>query len=218
MSLRAFRRARGEPATLLVSINLSTIALGCDIVGIIFLANSLNLRDPRRFLNEHFGVARRQPLRAVHQQLRNKAQIFTGFLFLMLGFSLAIVSEVFGFEEVAETLTRGEQVRSVTVLVLGILAVSVLLRMAQNAWSLKVFRRLLAEFFEEHSDWNFEKHPSETRDIGEILGVAHHGDDSIADYAQRVRAALQLDHDPAHRHGGDDAFAPLRNVGNDRRR
>lgn len=218
MSPRARARARREPATLLVSINLSTVALGCDIVGIIFLANSLNLRDPRRFLNEHFGVARRQPLRAVHQQLRTKAQIFTGFLFLMLGFSLAIVSSVFGFEAVEQAASRGEQVRSVLALVLGILAVSVLMRLAQNAWSLKVFRRLLAEFFEDHRDWNFEKHPNETRDIGEILGVTHHGDDSIADYSRRVREALQLDHDTERRHVGDDAFAPLRKVGNDRGR
>ena len=41
---------------------------------------------------EHFGIERQQPLRALHQQLRLKAQIFTGFLFLMVGFALQILS------------------------------------------------------------------------------------------------------------------------------
>lgn len=202
---------------MLASISLSTVALGCDVVGIIFLANALNLRDPRRFLGEHFGMARQQPLRAVHQQLRTKAQIFTGFLFLMVGFSLAIVAEIFGIDAAQPAAAVGVRWRAVALLVLGILGMSIALRVAQNAWSLRVFRRLLAEFFEEHHDWNFEKHPNETRDIGEILGVPHHGDDSIGDYAQRVRAALDLGQPPGQR-AGDDAFAPLRNVGSDRRR
>ncbi len=195
-------------------LNLSSIGLALDIVGVIFLANSMGVRNPRRFIHEHFGIERQQPLRAVHQQVRVKAQIFTGFLFLMVGFSLQIVAQLFPRSaEAAEPMP----LQSVALLLGGIIAVTIVLRMAQNAWSLAVFRRLLTEFFQEHSDWNFEKHPSETREIGEILGVASLGEDSIADYADRVRAALRLAPEDRRRAAADDAFAPLRKLGAGRR-
>ena len=76
-------------------ISLSSVGLAFDIVGVIFLANSMGVRNPRRFIQEHFGIVRQQPLRAVHQQVRVKAQIFTGFLFLMVGFSLQIGAQLF---------------------------------------------------------------------------------------------------------------------------
>lgn len=198
-------------------LTLATVGLSADIVGVIFLANSMGIRNPRRFIHEHFGMERQQPLRAVHQQLRCKAQIFTGFLFLMVGFSLQILSAVFGGPAAALASAPGARVRAVGVLLGGIVVVTILLRLAQNAWSLVVFRKLLGEFFQDHADWRFEKHPAETREIGDILGVAPLGEDSIGDYADRVRAALKLA--PGGRGGAvaDDAFAPLRNVGAGRR-
>ncbi len=202
--------------------DLTMLGLAMDVVGVIFLANSMGIRNPRRFINEHFGVEARKPLRTVHQHLRVKAQIFTGFLFLLVGFSLAIMAEIsqpVGGE--AEALTAGLQARAMMLLVLCIVAVTLVLRWLQNLWSLRVFRRLLSEFFQEHSDWAFEKHPNDTREIGEILGVVRESDDSIGDYSDRVRSALRLA--PAHgqrrrsRTVADDAFAPLRKVGADRR-
>ncbi|MFT7462801.1 MAG: hypothetical protein ACI9EF_001143 [Pseudohongiellaceae bacterium] len=202
--------------------DLTMLGLAMDVVGVIFLANSMGIRHPRRFLNEHFGVEARKPLRAVHQQLRVKAQIFTGFLFLTVGFSLAMmanISQPSGPQTVA--LDSGTQARAMLVLVIAIVAVTFGLRWLQNAWSLRVFRRLLREFFQEHSDWAFEKHPNDTRDIGEILGVVHLGEDSIGDYSARVRSALGLAPGKRQRHRSramsDDAFAPLRKMGADRR-
>lgn len=198
----------------------ATVGLSLAVVGVIFLANSMGIRNPRRFINEHFGVEQPQPLRAVHQQLRLKAQIFTGFLFLLVGFSLGIVAEVLGRAvPVAGQAPLGDALRALLLLALFVVVLSLLLRVAQNAWSLRVFRQLLHEFFCEHADWNFEKHPGTTREIGEILGVPRREEDSIGDYALRVREALRLT-DEAHGHtprGGDDAFAPLRRLGTERR-
>ena len=197
-------------------ISLSSVGLAFDIVGVIFLANSMGVRNPRRFIQEHFGIVRQQPLRAVHQQVRVKAQIFTGFLFLMVGFSLQIGAQLF---PQSTPIVRGEgfPLQAVALLLGGIIVTTILLRMAQNTWSLSVFRRLLTEFFQEHSDWNFEKHPEATREIGEILGISSKGDDSIADYAERVRAALRLTPESRRRVSADDAFAPLRKFGAGRR-
>jgi hypothetical protein len=199
-----------ESLRLMEFINLSTVGLSLDIVGVIFLANSMGVRNPRRFIHEHFGIERQQPLRAVHQQVRVKAQIFTGFLFLMVGFSLQILA---GLLPSAEVLSTEVPVQAVLFLLGGIIILTLLLRIAQNAWSLMIFRRLLTEFFQEHADWNFEKHPSETREIGQILGVPSLGEDSIGDYAARVRAALRLDRDDRRQVASDDAFAPIRKLG-----
>jgi len=197
-------------------INLSTVGLALDIVGVIFLANSMGVRNPRRFIHEHFGIERQQPLRAVHQQVRVKAQIFTGFLFLMVGFSLQIVALLTPSAAMPEGSSMPLQ--AILFLLGGIIVTTMLLRMAQNAWSLAVFRRLLSEFFQEHNDWNFEKHPAETREIGEILGVVSLGEDSISDYADRVRTALKLTpSDDRRPTATDDAFAPLRKLGAGRR-
>lgn len=219
MSGRADRGA-AEPTPLSDPGSLALVAYGCDLVGVIFLANALSLRNPRRFLQEHFGVQPKQPLKAVHHQIKVKAQIFTGFLFLMVGFTIGFVSTV--VETVpGDTGPADEPLRAVLLLVAGVLAVALGLRVAHNVWALAVFRRLLAEFFEVQADWEFEKHPATTREIGEILGVDGRGDDSIGEYSDRVRAALRLQ--VRGRSGGsggvsDDAFAPLRNVGGDRRR
>jgi hypothetical protein len=198
----------------------ATVGLSLAVVGVIFLANSMGIRNPRRFISEHFGVEQHQPLRAVHQQLKLKAQIFTGFLFLLLGFSVGIVAEVLGPSAgPRELVPTGAAVRTLLLLALCVVALSMLLRLAQNAWSLRVFRRLLHEFFREHADWNFEKHPGTTREIGEILGVARQEEDSIGDYAVRVRAALRLTDEGGAvlSGGGDDGFAPLRRLGAERR-
>ncbi len=199
--------------------NLTTVGLSLDIVGIIFLANSMGIRNPRRFLNEHFDIERRQPLRAVYQQLRVKAQIFTGFLFLLMGFGLGIVAQVLGEAPLQVAEGGGSlQLRALLLVVLAVLGLTLLLRLAQNTWSLSVFRRLLTEFFHDHSDWAFEKHPKDTQEIGEILGVPRQAEDSIGDYADRIRGALGLGVERRRRvSSGDDAFAPLRGLGADRR-
>lgn len=196
----------------------ATVGQVFSVVGIIFLANSMGIRNPRRFLNEHFGVEQVQPLKAVHQQIRVKAQIFTGFLFLLVGFSLGIVAGVVGPSGPDEPATKGVIVRSLMVAAAVVVVLSLLLRLAQDAWSRRVFRRMLSEFFQEHTSWNFEKHPNTLREIGEILGVQRREEDSIGDYADRLRAVLGLTHVPANGGGrGDDAFAPLRRLGTERR-
>jgi hypothetical protein len=191
-------------------------------VGVVFLTNSMVVRKPRRFIQLYFGFEKPQPLRTVLDQLNAKAQIFTGFLCLLIGFSLQIGAMV-GPEPGAAAgagLEVMARLQALAILGLGIIGLTILLRVGQNGWSYATMRRMLAEFFKEHRDWNFEKHPAQTREIGELLGVAPASDDSIGDYSDRVRSALKLTprgSTPLHGLRPDDAFAPLRNVGSERR-
>ena len=203
-------------------ITLATIGLACDIVGVIFLANAMGVRRPRRFILEFFGIKRPQQLRTVLDQLRAKAEIFTGFLFLMVGFSLQIVAELapqLGPPSAGNSQSLRLQLLAFATLAAAVLLATVLLRLACRSWSLALFRRLLHEFFTEHGEWDFEKHPGITRELGEILSIAQQPEDSISDYAARVRVALRLTAParPGRPVTGDDAFAPVRKVGADRR-
>lgn len=203
-------------------ITLATIGLACDIVGVIFLANAMGIRRPRRFILEFFGIRRPQQLRTVLDQLRAKAEIFTGFLFLMVGFSLQIVAELapqLGPPPAGSSQSLRLQLLAFATLAAAVLMATVLLRLGCRSWSLALFRRLLHEFFTDHAEWDFEKHPGVTREIGEILRIPQQPEDSISDYADRVRAALRLSAPtrPTRKLGGDDAFAPVRKVGADRR-
>jgi len=201
-------------------LHLDNVGLGFAIVGVIFLANSIAIRNPRRFIQEFFGIERERPLRTVLDQLKAKAQIFCGFLFLMVGFSLQIVSDASA--RAAPEATSAARWQGLVVIAIGVVLVAALLRVAQHAWAMATFRRLLAEFFLEHRGWAFEKHPAVTREIGELLSVAAHEDDSISDYAERVRAALGLGiRLPRTRESSfafdDDHGPPVHHVGSERR-
>lgn len=174
---------------------LGTCGLALAVVGVIFLANAMGIRRPRRFIQEYFGIQRKQHLRDVLEQLRAKAEIFVGFLFLMAGFSLQIVDELspaLGPPPAPGATMLRLQLQAFLVLAAAVLGVTIVLRIGCHAWSLALFRSLLTEFFRKHTEWRFEKHPQVTREIGEILDIEQLPDDSIGDYAARVRVALRL--------------------------
>ena len=200
-------------------LNLSTVGLALAIVGVVFLTNAMAVRKPRRFVQQYFGFEKPQPLRTMLDQLNAKVQVFTGFLCLLVGFSLQIWAMIAGTPAViqADTATR---LQAVAALGVGIVGLTIVLRVAQNTWARLTMRRMLGDFFLDHRDWNFEKHPGQTREIGELLGISAREDDSIGDYADRVREALKLTPRGATPVGlrPDDAFGPIRNVGLERRR
>jgi hypothetical protein len=210
------RPGRGpEPTDVLDYVTLATIGMSLAIVGVIFLANAMGVRRPRRFIQEFFGIKRKQHLRTVLDQLRAKAEIFVGFLFLMVGFSLQIIAELsptFGPMPAPGPEMLRLQLQAFLTLAAGVLVLTVLLRLLCRTWSLSLFRSLLAEFFREHHDWRFENHPVVTREIGEILSIPSQQEDSISDYAARVRAALGLAPAATRRLVPDDAFLPVPNV------
>ncbi|MHC5211626.1 MAG: hypothetical protein ACYTG2_12975 [Planctomycetota bacterium] len=196
-------------------VTLATIGMSLAIVGVIFLANAMGIRRPRRFIQEFFGIKRTQHLRTVLDQLRAKAEIFVGFLFLMVGFSLQIVAELspsFGPMPVPGPEMMRLQLQAFLTLAAGVLVLTVVLRLMCRAWSVALFRNLLTEFFREHHDWRFENHPAVTREIGEILAIPSREDDSISDYAARVRSALGLAPLTSRRRVPDDAFLPVPKV------
>jgi hypothetical protein len=128
------------------SFTLGICGLALAVVGVIFLANAMGVRRPRRFIQEYFGIQRKQHLRGVLEQLRSKAEIFVGFLFLMAGFSLQIVDELspaLGPPPAPGPTMLRLQLQAFLVLAAGVLAVTIVLRVACHVWSLALFRSLL---------------------------------------------------------------------------
>jgi hypothetical protein len=84
------------------------------------------------------------------------------------------------------------QLQAFLVLAAGVLAVTIVLRIACHVWSLALFRSLLTEFFRKHRLALREAPAGHARDRRDLSHRAA-PDDSIGDYAARVRVALRLE-------------------------
>lgn len=198
-------------------LTFSTVGLALAIVGVVFLANAMGVRTPRRLLAEYFGAERELDLRAVHDQLRVKAEVATGFVMLMLGFSLQIVAQLLPAPATAHAAAPlGPRLQAFLALTALVVVLASLLRLACQVWSRAAFRRLLSSFLAERGSQIIDRRPALAREIGELLGVAPHVDDSTGEYAERVRAALRLPPGAPGESSGDEPFAPVRKVGRQR--
>ncbi len=187
-------------------INLLTVGLSLSIVGVVFLANSMTIRRPRKLLHEIFGIERPQRLGSVVDQLHAKAQIFCGFMMLLIGFSLQISAAITGTGLVdTEGIPAGQlawdRAQALSLLAGGIVVLTVILKLLQNAWANAEFRRMVGDVLQEHPEWAVDTHPALVRELGTLLGIELDVDESIGDYVARVRTALQLD---------DEAIRPER--------
>lgn len=179
-------------------VNLLTVGLSISIVGVIFLANSMTVRRPRHLLREVFGVRRPQRLGSVLDQLHAKAQIFCGFVALLAGFALQIAAAITGAGsagagEVPTAELAWERAQALSLLAGGIVVVTVLIKLAQNAWAMAEFRRMVGDLLAENPEWAVDTHPALLRELGDLLGIELDVDESIGDYVERVRVALRLD-------------------------
>jgi hypothetical protein len=160
------------------SPELAVIGLVCDVVGVFFLANSIRFREPRKAIEENLGVAPKT-LDRVRDTALNNMQVMIGFLFLTAGFLLQILG---WWDTVSGTVTT-----------LGICAGIVVFAAAVYALgaihSRRTFRKLLSEFFQEHS-WPLTDNMALTKEIGAFLGVPDKQDMTVEDYVRQVRQAL----------------------------
>lgn len=182
-------------------VNLLTVGLSLSIVGVIFLANSMTIRRPRRLLHEVFGVRRPQRLASVLDELHAKAQIFSGFLALLAGFSLQISAAITGTgivdtEGVPPAALAWERAQALSLLAVGIVVVTVALKLLQNLWAGAEFRRMVGDLLAEHPERAGDTHPALVRELGDLLDIELEQDETIGDYVARVRAALSLDDAP----------------------
>lgn len=147
------------------------------IVGAFLIANATLLEHPRHLVSRYFGFSQGR-LQSVREYVYNRVQTTLGFGFLLAGFGLQLVSHYKG-------KGPGEPPLSMA-WVGGIVVLAVVLLFLGWWWSLLAFRRYVREYFAEHPR-NLATDPQMAREIGELLGIESHGDDTVEDYVLRLR-------------------------------
>src|SRR5262249_37432857 len=84
---------RRRESVVLDTVTVAAVPLALDLVRrlVLLLEPALARRPPRPFLQAYVALAPPARLRAVRDHLRAKAEIFTGFLFLLGAFPLQTV-------------------------------------------------------------------------------------------------------------------------------
>ncbi len=163
-----------------------------NIVGAFFIVNSLVFKRPRRFLFDYFGIDKRRPLSSIRNHVMSQVQLVIGFVFLISGYFLLLADHIGENTLERDSFFSDPSVLSIAaILIVSMLVVTLVLKICQIFWTKWTFKRLLIDFFREHA-WALEKYPSTLREVGEILGVEHRKEDSVADYMERVRKALEI--------------------------
>jgi hypothetical protein len=174
-------RAFGPAESSFANPDWTAIGLVLAIAGSFLLANSILFRHPRSLLRERFGRATRE-LRKIREYVFHRVQVNLGFGFLLAGFGLQLYGRYKPAPATAE--------RSFPALWIGVVALlAVALLLASWFWSLRVFRRYLREYFRTHPA-DLEVDMALTREVGELFGLAPHGDDTVQAYLQRLHREL----------------------------
>ena len=181
---------------LLSTLNLYVIGLTINIVGIFYLANSIKFKRSRRALHEFFGVQKTFPLKTLRENALRKIQIYLGINFLFVGHAIQIGAYLWGQTEPEDTLPIQRNLLSIAaILLVGIVLITLVLKVVLIFWSRWTFKRLLIDFFREH-EWELVTHTSIAKEMGEILKIPRHKDDSIEEYIQKIQKALHIESSP----------------------
>jgi hypothetical protein len=191
-------------------IDWNVIGLTLNIVGAFFIVNSLYFKRPRRLLFEYFGEEKRRPLSSIRSLVMSQVQLVIGFVFLISGYFLLLAAHIADGAIEREGFFFHPTVLSIAaILILSMLVVTLVLKVCQIYWTKWTFRRILVDFFRDHP-WALEKFPKTLQEVGEVLEVERRKEDSVADYMDRVRTALQIPSAPAKPDRGPDSSASLR--------
>ncbi len=171
----------------------TVIGLTLNIVGIVFLANGITFKRPKRVLHEFFGVEKAYPLNKIRDYVLNKAQVYIGFFFLIAGYAIQIWSTL------SQNQAKGSGPEAVStnllfvfmILVASMILLTVILKIVQFAWTRWNFKHLMVDFFRDH-DWELVKNPEVAKQIGYLLKIPRNKDDSVEDYVMRVKHALHI--------------------------
>jgi hypothetical protein len=178
------------------TLDLNVIGLTLNIVGIFFLASSIKFKRVRRVLHEYFGVEKRFPLKELREHVVRKIQVYFGFLFLFLGYGIqisAIISESIQSNETS--MISPNLLTIAAILIVSIAVITLVLKIVEICWTRMTFKRLLIDFFREH-EWELVRNTDIAKEMGELLKIPRHKDDSIEDYVLKIRKALHIEPEP----------------------
>jgi len=182
----------------------TVIGLTLNIVGIVFLANGITFKRPKRVLHEFFGVEKAYPLNKIRDYVLNKTQVYIGFIFLIIGYAVQIWSTLSQHKAQNPAEMLGTNLLFVfLILVASVVLLTVILKIVQFAWTRWNFKHMMIDFFRDH-DWELVRNPEVAKQIGYLLKIPRNKDDSIEDYVLRVKQALHI---PVDNGGGTPAKA-----------
>jgi hypothetical protein len=167
----------------------TALGLALLIVGCFLLANGILLRDPRTAVAHRFG-GRTLPLRSIRELVFHRVQMALGFAFAIAGFALQLFGRVQASEPTGPGGPGGPGGSTglwIGLVVLGV----VVLEVCGWWWSLVSTRRTVRAWLLAHPG-DLERDPALTREVGELFGIASHGDDTLPSYVARLRRALDL--------------------------
>lgn len=178
---------------MLGTLDLDVIGLTFGVVGLFFLANSLQFKRIRRVLHEYFGVEKMLPLKEIRTHMVRKVQIYLGFLFLFLGYGVQIAAKIEkNINDSKETsLFQPDLLTVAGIMLVSIVTITVLLKIIQVVWTRVTFKRLLIDFFRDH-EWELVRNIDIAKELGFLLKIPFHKDDSIEEYVGKIKKALHI--------------------------
>jgi hypothetical protein len=158
------------------------IGIVLQIVGCFLLANGILFRNPSTMVAERLGRAPQQ-LRRIRAFVFHRVQMTLGFLFLVVGLG----AQLYGH---AQPPAPGEE-GSPALWIGAIVVLAVVLEVGGWWWSLYALRGHVRRFLRENPP-DFETDMNLAREIGELMGIETHGDDTVQLYLARLRTSLGL--------------------------
>jgi hypothetical protein len=160
----------------------TAIGIVLQIVGCFLLANGILFRNPSTMVAERLGRAPQQ-LRRIRAFVFHRVQMTLGFLFLVVG----LAAQLYGHAQPA----RADEEGSPALWIGAIVVLAVVLEIGGWWWSLYALRGHVRRFLRENPP-DFETDMNLAREVGELLGIETHGDDTVQLYLARLRASLGL--------------------------
>jgi preprotein translocase subunit SecG len=158
------------------------------LIGVFLLANSILVRHPRALVAEHFGGPRER-LVSIRGYIFHRLQVHLGFLFLLVGFALAI----YGHYGVSEP---PKAPRTFPLAWIGAIVAAVVALELGGWWlSHALFLRTVRAHFRAHPP-ALEGDLALARELGELFGIDSDGNDSVQSYLSRIRRRIGLPEGP----------------------
>jgi hypothetical protein len=193
---------------MLEGLNPTVIGCALNVVGLFFLASAISFQRPRRQIEELLGVERPRNLLAVREQLVHQIQTYLGFGVLVIGYVLLMGDALERVKPAPADGSDHQLLWIVVLLVVALLGTTVVFKLIKEVYARSKFRRLLREVVAD-ANFNLEKNPQLSVQIGELLHIPKGEEESVAEYIAKVRAALKIKQSPAGG-GGSSLGAGLR--------
>jgi len=172
-------------------LNPTVIGCALNVVGLFFLASAISFQRPRRQIEELLGVERPRNLLAVREQLVHQIQTYLGFGVLVIGYVLLMGDALERVKTAPADGSDHQLLWIVVLLLVALLGTTVAFKLIKEIYARSKFRRLLREVVHD-SNFNLEKNPQLSVQIGELLHIPKGAEESVAEYIAKVRAALKL--------------------------